>query len=132
MADTVGDGQVSPHAPSILAVVLELVVKDVRSDVERGLREGAELTKKEVGIVLFEGEWAVTVKGRCRRPGADGRRDWPLCSIGLGAGHYAWGIGRRGEHASRLIRTIKGVRAIVTARELVLVLVIVIIDRAEL
>ncbi len=111
MPDSVGQCQVRAEAPGILSEVFELVVENVGGHVERGLREGAELAEQEVGIGLFEGEGASAAG--CRRPGANG-----------GA------VKERG--CGGCIGGVEGVGSVVAAGQLVLMLVVVVVDGAEL
>src|SRR2546426_12480060 len=48
MANTIAESQISPYAPRILDVVFELVIHDVRGEVEGALRERAYAPQQEV------------------------------------------------------------------------------------
>src|SRR5207248_2723201 len=69
VANAVGDGQVGPNAPGVLAVILKLVVENIRRNVERSLGERIVLAEQEVGVRLLEVEGASAA--RCGRTGAN-------------------------------------------------------------
>ncbi len=111
MADAVGDGDVLPDAPGILAVVFELVVENVRGDIERGLRERAVLTEEKIRVRLFKREGASAPSGSCS------------CThrISIEECHRSWCVLR-----------VERVRTIVAAGKLVFVLIVMVVDGAKL
>src|SRR5260370_40869537 len=93
------------EAPSDLAVELELVVKDVGSNVQRSLGEARVLAQQKVRKRPFEREGAVAVEGRSRRGSTNGCGHRALLSIGLGASYD--GRTGRDQDAARLVRSIE-------------------------
>src|SRR5882762_10324194 len=83
--DSVGEGNVFPDSPGILAEVFELVVKNVGGDVERGLGKRAGLSKQKIREGLFKRERTVAIKLWSWRPSANRRGDRSLRSVGLRA-----------------------------------------------